>query len=127
MFYMRNSFAIIMMFGLLLGLSPNSAVAGCKINYSYHNGAKANVAMKKLKVLSKGGSWTRVSKDPFIVLASGGSYADIYKATFKCKSKRRYSFEVLAPNCQKAIYYPSATGWTTSTNINFGDISRHCK
>lgn len=79
----------------------------------------------------KGGEWSNaapLARSSWYTIQAKCKWNGIYKGTFGCNVNRRWRFDVHAPGgCNKNIYYPSATGWTKSTGINFGDISRHCK
>lgn len=120
----------IVTFGMLCALAPD-ADAGCRINYSFQNNSDNWMAVGGLVVKSRGGKWKNVipyARSSWRTIQANAKPEFIYKATFGCKAKRRWRFDVHAQNgCNKNIYYPSATGWTTSTDIDFGDISRHCR
>lgn len=123
----KNAFVLSVITLALLCGYVSAADAGCRISYSFYKSDDSNFhAVHDFSVLSKGGTWKHVWRFPHhrdVRKSRGNKYKDIYKATFKCKAKRRYRYNV----CGENVYYPSATGWTTKTNINFGDISRHCK
>ena len=119
--------------GLLVGLVPDTAMAGCRINWAIQNNSGENIWVSQSQVKSKGGSWKRAftyngKLETAFHLKPGAKIMKVYNATFGCKAKRRWRFEVTNSNgCSKQVYYPSPTGWTTSSDINFGDVSRHCK
>jgi len=120
----------ILAFGLLFGFMPD-AMAGCRINYAIQNNSNKALKIYSLSVKSRGGTWRPVLSN--YGMGGGTKHQDIYRAAFSCKAKRRYRFEISnALNFRgygtcKSFYYPSATGWTKSTDINFGDISRYCR
>ncbi len=138
----KNAFVFsVITLGLLCGFA-STANAGCRINYSIQNSSNENVYVRNLEVKSKGGAWKKLRMD----MAPSGSdyksrlnpkqkYRDYFNTTFGCKTKRRYRFTVMTlvdrftPKCTKTIYYPSVSSWTpkNTTDIDFGDVSRHCK
>lgn len=116
---------------MALALSSGFALkaeAGCVINYTLHNSSENRIDVSDFKVMSWGGTWKEVQKFPY-GFSKGAKYQGTYRAAFSCKAKRRFRFEVSKTNCHKYIYYPSATGWfrADNNNIDFGDVSRHCK
>jgi len=152
---MGSEMATIRVFSFLAALATVSvfgfmsdAIAGCRINYSLQNSsATETVWFGQFQVKSKGGVWKKVAKPKsqvrkkyrhhwpkrvkgvLLSLDPGEAFSGYSNTTFGCQAKRQYRF-VAGGNegkCQKSIYYPSATSWTTSTDINFGDISRHCR
>lgn len=106
-------------------------LAGCRINYSFHNNSERAVKIYYMDVMSRGGIWRNILRD--WNMGPGTAFQDIYRAAFSCKAKRRYRF-VITDDWQigshggcKSFYYPSAAEWTRSTDIDFGDLSRYCK
>lgn len=115
---------------LLFGYFPGSAMAGCLINYSFENNSSKNIKIFWLDVMSKGGIWKNILTN--WNMGAGTKHQDTYRAAFSCNAKRRYRFQITDSrtvgsfgSCT-SFYHPSATGWTTSTDIDFGDLSLHC-
>ena len=131
--------------------------AGCRINYSFRNLSQSVFSLTNFQVKSGGGVWKNIGKyshtfrkchrfraksgkirrrchlitrrgEKFKELPPGSEIYAVYNASFSCKAKRRYRFIVKGNGrCTKNAYFPSATGWSRSTDINFGDISRYCR
>ena len=117
--------------GLLLLLFHGSATAGCRIDYTFENGSSRGIKIYWLDVKSKGGLWKNIKTD--WNMSPGTQSRDVYRAAFSCSAKRRFRFTLTDSrtlgshgNCN-IFYYPSPTGWTTSTDIDFGDLSDHCR
>jgi len=105
-------------------------MAGCQSNYTFENNSNKNIKIFWFDVMSKGGIWKNILTN--WNMGVGTKHKDIYRAAFSCNANRRYRFQITDSrtvgsygSCT-SFYYPSATGWTKSTNIDFGDISRHC-
>ena len=125
----------IMIFVGMLVLFPNNTSAGCNIGIKSSNSFTKTVCISPInsKVKSKGGAWTRIWKDnKWVPVKPGEKISHVYRATFGCKAKRRYTFTVVCntndtKNTSHAFYIPSPTGWTTNQTIDLGDLGRFCK
>ena len=108
------------------------AQAGCNITLGVKNTGKGEIFIfrKESKVKVKGGTWKQLSKLSWYPgspsnkpgYQPGESGSDDFKAQFKCGAKRRYMIKyrcaALPGHLRKSVYYPSDTGYTTSTSNN---------
>ncbi len=110
-------FSISAMFLLALG-TPNLAQAGCSINIELKNDENVRVLYVQLgsDVKSKGGSWKKLVRSQQHI-ETGKTISFVQNGTFGCKAKRRYRVRFVKEGHRWIEYYPSATGWTTKTNI----------
>ncbi len=112
------------------------AEAGCNINITARNSGHEKVFFDpfEAKVKIKMGTWKRIfmgiSSPAELAIAPGSHFSYVYKAFFGCKKKRRYKFVIRSYNettktsCPGSFYIPGPTTFTTSNNIDLGDLSR---
>lgn len=125
-----------LLLALLLLLPISHASAGCNINITARNSGHETVFINpfEAKVKIKMGTWkkifTSVSSPTELAIAPGGRFSYVYKAFFGCGKKRRYKFVIRSYNesskvsCPHSFYIPGATSFTTSTDIDLGDLVR---
>ena len=107
------------------GFAHKGDLAGCDLSITASNASASDV----IKVLDlswkiKGGWWATVIPDPPAIVP-GGKIHHLFHVIFNCDVNRRYRFKLQRNSEAKTgfIYYPSETGWTTETDVNFGDMN----
>ncbi|MFQ5736511.1 MAG: hypothetical protein ACE5GY_06560, partial [Thermodesulfobacteriota bacterium] len=127
--------AITALVAAMTALSPGRADAGCNINITATNTGheRAFIDPLEAKVKIKGGTWKKmfanIAWPTLLALEPGERLVRVYKAFFGCKKKRRYKFVIWSypegkPSCGRSFYIPGPNSFTTSTNIDLGDLRR---
>lgn len=115
---------------LLIGLTcsaplfmPVPAYAGCGVSFTLANNHASPISRISYKRKSRAGSWTNWK---YLYRSSSvGNYLETYDdftttitTNARCGAKRRYRFKVVTEDGnQWTQYYPGATTWTTTTEL----------
>ncbi len=118
-------------FAAALSAAP-SAWAGCKANIKMTNksgtsikvGTDTAVSNGKGKVKIKGGTWAKEYVGGKVT--PGETQQRSVTLTFSCSKKRRwqFTFQPEGRTNTYTYYFPSNDGWTTSEDVDLGDVSR---
>lgn len=120
-------------------LTSESIHAGCSINLMVQNNGINTISIRNKGFAAssakvRGGTWRKLHKGFWmvgvdrVILTPNQERGTNYRAQFNCGAKRRYQFKINCNNTTSFVqYYPSATGWTTETNIlvKLGDQCDH--
>lgn len=103
----------------LFASAPSYASCGVSITLGNNYATEISTILYKRK--SRAGSWTnwqRLNTRTYGSIATNEDFTTTITTHARCGAKRRYRFKVIASDGnQWTQYYPSATGWTTTTEL----------
>jgi hypothetical protein len=102
-----------------IGTSAHPASAGCGVNFELHNDSNTGVTVDwdESEVRLKTGWWKDIGSGSTYVPANS-TVSQNFTLDFGCNNQRRYRLDATQDGSSRFVYEPSATGYTTSTNLH---------